>query len=82
MNVGMNCSLSPTRMSVTKKKEQQRQTVKRKKKCHENRKRQRFKQKCQVRGLNGEDITAPIHKKDHTIAEPSLTDQTIDEQIQ
>jgi len=53
-----------------------------KNKCHGNRKLQHFKRKCRARGLNEEEITTLIHKRNDTISERTLNDQTIHEQSQ
>ena len=53
-----------------------------KSKCHGNRKLQRFKRKCRLRGLNEEQITVLIQNRNHTILEqtsnhPTTTTTTV-----
>jgi len=55
---------------------QQQETVKKKRICHENRKLQHFKRKCRAHGLNEEEITTLIHKRNDTIFKRPLNEQT------
>jgi hypothetical protein len=61
---------------------QQQQIIKIKKKCHGNRKLQHFKRKCRAHGLTKEEIATLIYKRNSSISEQLLNDQTtIHEQI-
>jgi hypothetical protein len=53
---------------------QQQKMVKKKRKCHRNRKLRYFEIKCRVRDLNEEEITILIRNKNDTISERSLND--------
>ena len=55
--------------------------VKKKRKCHGNRKLQHFKRKCRARGLNTEAITILIHAKNLTLSKQLPNDQMVTEEI-
>jgi hypothetical protein len=63
--------LSPTQLL----NEAQPEIIKKKPKCHGNRKLQHFKQKCRAHGLNEEAIIALIHARNHTLSEQLLNGQ-------
>ncbi len=65
--------LSPTQVFTG---EQQQQIIKIKKKCHGNRKLRHFKRKCRAHGLTKEEIAKLIDKRNSTISEQLLNDQT------
>jgi len=73
--------LSPTQV-LTQEQQLQVQIGQNKKKCHGNRKLQRFKRKCRTHGLTEEQITMQIQNQNHTISEQLQTDQAIPEQTQ
>ena len=70
--------LSPTQV-LTEEQELEARIVKRKKKCHGNRKLQHFKRKCRARRLTEDQITTRIQNRSDTIPEQLLTDQAIPE---
>ncbi len=72
--------LSPTQVLTGEEPEQQQERVKKKRKGYGNRKLQHFTRKCRARGLNEEEITTLIHKRNDKISERPLHDQTIHEQ--
>jgi hypothetical protein len=51
--------------------------VKKKSKCHGNRKLQHFKRKCRARGLNEEQITTLIHTRNNIVSEQLVNAQTV-----
>ncbi len=71
--------LSPTQV-LTGEELPQQQLVKKKRKCHGNRKLQYFKRTCRGCGLNEEEITKLIGARNRTVSEQLLNDQAIDEQ--
>lgn len=56
------------------------QIVQMQRKCHGNRKLQRFKRKCRRRGWNEQQICFTIEKRSHVISESCQNDHTVHEQ--
>ena len=69
--------LSPSQVLT----EEEQRVLKKKRKCHGNRKLQHFKRKCRARGLNIEAITVLIHAKNRTLSTQLPNDQMVIDEI-